>query len=108
MGSQYRVTAGCVVAKVASDTGEGYFYQGAVLPDGVSQQEKERLVAIGLVAEIDVPEVVQVEVPVTIVDPLDGLDVDGLKAYAAAHGIDLGRATTEDGIRSKITEAGQA
>lgn len=45
----YRVTAACVVAKVQSDTGEGYFYRDAVLPDGVSAEECKRLEALGLV-----------------------------------------------------------
>jgi hypothetical protein len=42
------------------------------------------------------------------VDPIEALDVDGLKAYALENGVDIGRASSEDGIRAKIVEARQA
>ena len=38
-------------------------------------------------------------------DPLDAMKVDELKAYAAANGIDLGKATTKADIRDAIKAA---
>lgn len=38
-------------------------------------------------------------------DNLNEMDVEALKAYAAAYQIDLGKATSEEGIRHKIKEA---
>lgn len=51
----YRVKAACVVAKVNSETGEGYFYRDAILPDGVPPEEAERLEELGLVEKVDDP-----------------------------------------------------
>lgn len=39
-------------------------------------------------------------------DPLEDMDAEALTAYAGQHGIDLGRATSGDGIRAKIREQG--
>jgi Lon protease-like protein len=38
-------------------------------------------------------------------EELEGKSVDELKAYAEEHGIDIGKATTEEGIIKKIKEA---
>jgi hypothetical protein len=35
----------------------------------------------------------------------EGMDVDQLKTYAGEHGIDIGNATSVNGIIKKITEA---
>lgn len=51
--TNYVVTAACVVAKVKSDNGEGYFYRNAILPDGVPAAEKKRLVEAGLVEAVE-------------------------------------------------------
>lgn len=40
--------------------------------------------------------------------PFEGMSVDELKAYAAERNIDLGKATTEEGIIKKIEEAEKA
>lgn len=46
----YVVTAGAVVAKLPG--GEGYFYEGAVLPEIVAKEECERLAGMGLVEKV--------------------------------------------------------
>ncbi len=56
--ASYVVAAACVVAKTNSETGEGYYYRHAILPAGVPQEEKDRLVAAGLVEVV-----VEVEAP---------------------------------------------
>lgn len=38
-------------------------------------------------------------------DPLDALEPDELRAYAEEHGIDLGRASSKEGILEKIRAA---
>ncbi|BDH60137.1 hypothetical protein MTP04_02670 [Lysinibacillus sp. PLM2] len=38
-------------------------------------------------------------------NPFEGKSVEELKAYAEEHGIDIGKATTEEGIIKKIEEA---
>lgn len=38
-------------------------------------------------------------------NPFDGMSIDELKAYAADQNIDLGKASTEEGIIKKIEEA---
>lgn len=48
----YVVTAGGLVAKVSSETGEGYFYRGDILPAGVPAAEVKRLAEMGLVEEL--------------------------------------------------------
>lgn len=61
MADVYQVTAGAVVVPVG--TTEQYLYRGAVLPDAVDREARDRLVDIGLVAKVpegspvDVPEV---------------------------------------------------
>lgn len=45
----YVVKAACIVAKINSETGEGYLYRGMVLPDGVPDEEIERLADMGLI-----------------------------------------------------------
>lgn len=71
--ADYIVKAACVVAKLASDTGEGYFYRGALLPSGVPAAEKKRLVEAGLVTEVDV-EVVKIAPGVEAVAYVDHTD----------------------------------
>lgn len=41
-------------------------------------------------------------------DELSGMTVEELKAYAATHNIDLGQATSQDGILKKIRAAQKA
>lgn len=41
-------------------------------------------------------------------NPFDGMTVDELKAYAELRQIDIGKATTEEGIIKKIEEAQKA
>lgn len=53
MADNYVVTAACVVAKTNSDTGEGYYYRDAILPDGVPAAEKKRLAEAGLVKLVE-------------------------------------------------------
>lgn len=38
-------------------------------------------------------------------NPFEGMSLDELKAYAEQHNIDIGKATTEEGIIKKIEEA---
>lgn len=52
MAGSYVVTAGGLVAKTASDTGEGYFYRGDTIPAGVPAKEIERLEGLGLIAQV--------------------------------------------------------
>lgn len=46
--------------------------------------------------------------PPKIENPFDGKTLDELKAYAEEHNIDIGKATTEEGIIKKIEEAQKA
>lgn len=48
-------------------------------------------------------ELVKVEKEPT--DDINEMDVEELKAYAAAHNVDIGNATSENGIRQKIKDA---
>jgi len=41
-------------------------------------------------------------------NPFEGMTIDELKAYAAERNIDIGKATTEEGIIKKIEEAQKA
>ena len=41
-------------------------------------------------------------------NPFEGMSVDELKVYAEQHNIDIGKATTEEGIIKKIEEAQKA
>jgi hypothetical protein len=79
-----------------------YLYSGTVVPDNVLASEVARLSAEGFLVEVPELEPVVIEV-----DPLAGLDLAGLTSYAEAKGIDLGRASSEDGIRAKIVDAEQ-
>jgi hypothetical protein len=46
----YVVVAGGLVARMESETGEGYLYKGDRVPDGVPADEIERLAGLGLIA----------------------------------------------------------
>lgn len=73
-------------------------YKGVTYPQGVqfemqAEHVNEKLVkVIGEVAS----------------NPFDGMTVDELKSYAKERNIDIGKATTEEGIIKKIEEAQKA
>ncbi len=52
--TQHVVTATLIVAKTGNT--ERYFERGAVLPDGVTLEERKRLVGLGLVKVVKVEE----------------------------------------------------
>lgn len=87
------MTAGCVVAKIG-DAGESYFYQGAVLPEVVTQAECERLADTGLVAAIPDDE-----------KPREKWTAAEVKQYAADNGYDLGDATKVADLREALDKA---
>ncbi len=45
------VTAAAVVAKYPSESGEGYFYHGDLLPNSVTAGEIERLSSMGMIEQ---------------------------------------------------------
>lgn len=57
---------------------------------------------LDFIAEVEPPEV---DPPPGDDAAIEEMDIDQLKAYAEQQGIDLGRATTPDGILAKIKEA---
>ena len=71
---KYRVKAGGLVAKMSSETGEGYLYRGDLVPAGVPADEVERLLDLGLIEESEPVEVVLVvaeaDRPAAPVDPV--------------------------------------
>ena len=73
----HRVTAGCVVARTL-DGGESYYDRGAILPDTVSDEEKARLVEIGLVERDDD----EVEVAEVLDEPADEVDTSPRRGRA--------------------------
>lgn len=91
--SRYIVTAGAVVAKIG-DAGESYFYQGAVLPDVVTQDECKRLADTGLVAAIPDDE-----------KPREKWTAAEVKQYAADNGYELGDATKVADLREALEKA---
>lgn len=80
-------------------------YKGKTYPCGAQFEMHEDHVNEKLVKIIgDVPEK-QEQIPDNINKPLEEMTIDELKAYAAERNIDIGKATTEDGIIKKIEEA---
>ncbi|MER1958805.1 MAG: hypothetical protein ABS942_15585 [Solibacillus sp.] len=73
-------------------------YEGVTYPQGVQFNMQSGHVNDSLVKVIG--EVAN--------NPFDGMTVDELKAYAEQHNIDIGKATTEEGINKKIEEAQKA
>ncbi|MDR1692271.1 MAG: hypothetical protein LBR72_02845 [Oscillospiraceae bacterium] len=64
------------------------------VPDG----DAERWIKTGIAAQTTLP---------ADPDRFKDWDVDALKAYAAENGVDIGSATSANGIIKKITEAGK-
>lgn len=115
----YIVTAAGLVARMTNDTGEGYLYRGAAVPDAVSAEECERLLELGLIAEDGTEEAQAAEAPTGPAEPpaggsaptaLDDMNLAQLRDYATEKGISLdgvdSRKVTE--IRAAITKAEQA
>lgn len=101
----YVVKAACVVAKTNSETGEGYYYRDAILPAGVPQAEKDRLVEAGLV------KIVGDEAPVDVADDVAGDEPPRAgkgsgrsewAAYATSLGIVVDPAATRDDIIAAV------
>lgn len=92
-----------------------YVYQGQPAPtDGVAG-ELDRLVSEGYLLEVEVPDVEGDPVDgdpdiltVPTEKPLDEMDADELRRYAEDHRIDVGRASTVDGLRAKIADGAPA
>lgn len=119
----FKVTAAAVVAKVEDARREVYFYRGAVLPPIVSEAEARRLVAIGLVAEIEVkaapapaepvaePVVEPVAEPVADPAPVEdepkfeAMNLAQLREYAEAHNVALNGARSKAEIVAAIKTA---
>ena len=83
--------------------------RGDRLPAGVDSGTISRLVGKGMIASEIVPEAEPAAPEVVEEAPspqgLDGLDLPGLRAFAAEHGIDLGGATKTAALLADITAA---
>lgn len=78
-------------------------YEGVTHPQGAQFEMQDGHVNEKLVKVIgDVPDQKQQD------GPFAGMSVDELKAYADERNIDIGKATTEEGIIKKIEEAQKA
>jgi len=74
------------------------------------RENVERIVADDVIAKQMIEKEGYKEVPEkeksTAVAPrFDGMDVEQLKVYASEHGIDIGQATSVNGILKKIADA---
>lgn len=88
-----------------------YVYQGQPAPTDGVDGELDRLVAEGYLIAVELPDAVEdggVIVTVGEPKPLADMDADELRRYAEDNRIDVGRATTVDGLLAKITEAAPA
>ena len=92
----YKVVGAVAVVEVGKAA--RYLYRGAVVPG--SAANLKHLLAVGLIAEAEAEE----EVGDQAVD-IDTLGVEGLRAYAADHNVDLGGLTRKDDIRAAILAA---
>lgn len=101
MSKQHIVKSACVVVPV--DGEDRYLYQGAPIPEGVDAERIEHLVSLGMITEVTVSSEAPLELPDG--DPTDKWTGDQLKAYAAAHEIDLGDAAKKADVFAAITAA---
>lgn len=105
----YVVTGALAIVPVGKT--EEYLFRGAAVPRGVDGAALDHLVAVGLIAEAPEPVVLEPVVVMPVAPaggkPLTEMDEAELRAYAEAKQIDLGKASSEDGIRAKIVEAEQ-
>lgn len=80
-------------------------YKGETYPKGASFKMEDGHVNEKLVKVLgDVAK----EQSIPPDSPFQGMSIDELKAYAAERNIDIGKATTEEGIIKKIEEAEKA
>jgi len=82
---QFIVTSPLVIAKSAD--GDRYLYQGAVVPDDISDDEVARLNEGGFLEELKSDEPETVTIPEG--DPSDEWTVKQLEAFAVGKSIDL-------------------
>ncbi|MCZ7440823.1 hypothetical protein O7598_30850 [Micromonospora sp. WMMC241] len=109
----YKVTAAYVTLRVNNDLGQDVvlgFHQGAVLPDGVQQEDLERHVRKGMVAEEGSREADLLAVPAGTPVPGEPPNVP----VSEASGLNLGTAdrarraqdASEDGRRARRQRSG--
>lgn len=80
-------------------------YEGTTYPKGASFEMKDGHVNEKLVKVLGDVAKEQSQSPDS---PFVGMSIDELKTYAAERNIDIGKATTEEGIIKKIEEAQKA
>ena len=80
-------------------------YEGKTYPRGEQFEMEEDHVNENLVKVLGDVAKKQTD---TIDNPLEGMTLEELKAHAEQKGIDIGKATTEEGIIKKIEEAQKA
>lgn len=80
-------------------------YEGVTYPRGEQFEMEDNHVNEKLVKVVGEVATKQDDTPD---NPFEGMSVEELKAYAEEHNIDIGKATTEEGIIKKIEEAQKA
>lgn len=109
----YRVSGEYAYVTVGEPGGNGVVHlqsRGSIIGEGVDQAVIDHLVSVGLVEQFDdeAPEEDAQDAPVEGYDEgvtLADLDLGGLRAYAADHGIDLAGATKKADILAAIQAA---
>lgn len=80
-------------------------YEGKTYPQGTEFEMASKHVNEQLVEVLGDVAIQQTPPPD---NPFDGMSIDELKMYAEQRNIDVGKATTEEGIIKKIEEAQKA
>lgn len=106
MAKSYKVTAAVAVVRV-SDT-ERYIYRGATVPSDATKESIEHLLGVGLIAEVDGSGSGSGdagsggdELPAG--DPTEAWTVKQLRAFAAAHDVNLKGASSKEDVLAVLT-----
>ena len=95
----YKVIGAVAVIRVGET--EEYLYTGAVVPEGADAERVRHLLDVGLIGEA--PDADPIEP--AVVETIDEMKLDELRAYAAERGIKLGAAKKIADVRAAITAA---